>query len=237
MKPYKKDFTYSYSIGVYPTLELLKYRPDSLLRIVYADAGRNNEGLQKILEIAQHNHLEIEKADRQVVEISGKENAYVIAVFKKYQANINPEGSHVVLVNPGDTGNLGTIARTMLGFNFRDLAVIKPAVDVFDPKVVRASMGSVLGINVEYFGTFEDYQQKFPKGNFYLFMTSATRLLSEVRFEKPYSLIFGSESGGLPERFSKSGTPVKIAQSKEVDSLNLSTAVGIALYGVSSSAT
>ena len=53
------------------------------------------------------------------------------------------DANHVVLVNPGDMGNMGTIIRTMLGFNYSNLAIIKPGVDVFDPRVIRASMGAL----------------------------------------------------------------------------------------------
>ena len=67
------------------------------------------------------------------------------------------EGNHVVLVNPGDMGNMGTIMRTMLGFNYYNLAIIRPGVDVFDPRVLRASMGAMFHLNIEYFDSFEDY--------------------------------------------------------------------------------
>ena len=43
----------------------------------------------------------------------------------------------MVLVNPSDMGNMGTIIRTMLGFNYVNLAIIRPGVDVFDPRVIR----------------------------------------------------------------------------------------------------
>lgn len=57
--------------------------------------------------------------------------------------------NHVVLVNPGILGNMGTIIRTMLGFNYTNLAIIRPG-DVFDPRVVRASMGALFNINFEF---------------------------------------------------------------------------------------
>ena len=58
---------------------------------------------------------------------------------------------HVVLVNPADMGNLGTVARTMAGFGFGELAVVTPAADVFHPKTVRASMGALFRLNVARF--------------------------------------------------------------------------------------
>ena len=55
-------------------------------------------------------------------------------------------------------GNLGTILRSCLGFGMKDIAIIKPGVDIFDPKVVRASMGSIFSLNISYFNSFEDYK-------------------------------------------------------------------------------
>jgi TrmH family RNA methyltransferase len=40
--------------------------------------------------------------------------------------------------------NLGTIMRTIAGLGYKDLAVIGPAADIFDPKTVRASDGSIV---------------------------------------------------------------------------------------------
>ena len=48
--------------------------------------------------------------------------------------------------------------------------------------------------------------------------------------EKPYSLIFGSESCGLPPEYAKFCQPVFIEQNRELDSLNISNSVSIALY-------
>ena len=60
--------------------------------------------------------------------VSNKENCYIIGVFKKYESKINPKSNHVVLVNPSNMGNLGTIIRTAIGFGINDIAIISPAV-------------------------------------------------------------------------------------------------------------
>ncbi len=74
------------------------------------------------------------------------------------------EKNHIVLVEPRNMGNAGTIIRTMLGFGYKNLALIEPAVDVFDPKVVRSTMGALFRINFEYFQTWEEYIENTPVG-------------------------------------------------------------------------
>jgi len=119
--------------------------------------------------------------------------------------------------------------RTMLGFDVLDLAIVRPAVDVFDPRVIRASMGAIFHLSFAYFDNFEAYSANFPRA-FYPFMTDGALSLRDARFESPYSLIFGNEGAGLPESFRSLGTSITIPHSDRIDSLNLPVAVSIALY-------
>jgi TrmH family RNA methyltransferase len=153
-------------------------------------------------------------------------------VFRKYQCSLEKETNHVVLDGIQDKGNLGTILRSMVGFGFADLAIIKPAVDIFDPKVIKASMGALFSLRFSYFSTFSDYQKAFPR-KYYPFMTDAAISLEQVAFEQPYSLIFGSESEGLNSTYKGIGQTVKIPQSDKIDSLNLSISVGVGLFTAS----
>ncbi len=229
MKRYKKALDFSYAIGAYPTLELLTSHPEQVTKLLIHSLGTKNSGVQKIKAICEERKIQIEIADTQIANISQSNNCYAIGVFKKYQSTLTYD-NHLVLVNPEDTGNLGTIIRTMLAFNLKNLAIISPAIDIFHPKTLRASMGGVFKINFEYFPSFKEYREKFPDNNCYPFMTNSENTLSETKFTKPFALIFGSESGGLSNDFLKIGQSVKIEQAKEVDSLNLATAVAISLY-------
>ena len=153
-------------------------------------------------------------------------------VFSKWQAELRPELPHVVLHHPMDEGNLGTIQRTLLGLGLKDIAVIRPAADVFEPHVVRAAMGAVFSLRVKQYDSFEDYRREYPNHALYPFMLDGSVLLEDaVRQRKtPYALIFGNEGSGLPSEFSKLGQAVRIPHSGEIDSLNLSIAVGIGAY-------
>jgi TrmH family RNA methyltransferase len=106
---------------------------------------------------------------------------------------------------------------------------MRPAADIFDPKVVRASMGALFNINFQYFDTFAQYRDIFHH-NLYPFMTNGKTTLTEARFDPPFTLIFGNESSGLSDDFLPLGTSVTIPHSRNIDSLNLTIAVGIALY-------
>lgn len=228
LKPYNKKLDISYSIGVSPTIELLEQRPKDVIRVILSPKGTQNKGITKILDICNKRNIPFESDQRSTERLSGSENTYAIGAFRKYESKLNQDKNHIVLVNPSDMGNLGTICRTMLAFDITNLAIIKPGVDIFDPKVIRSSMGSIFGINFEYFSSFEEYQSKF-KHNVYSFMSDGNTLLDKAVFTNPYSLVFGNEGEGLDQKYKELGESIKIPQSTKVDSFNLSIAVGIAL--------
>lgn len=231
LKSYKKDFEYSYTLGVFPTLELLHFQRDKVIKIILSSKGRENEGIKKIIDICEKNNIEYEINDKAIRRISKKDNSYAIGVFEKYNMELATDENHLVLVEPSDMGNLGTIIRTILGFNIKNLSIIRPAVDIYDPKAIRASMGAAFKISFEYFHSFEEYMNEFDN-DIYTFMLDAKEALPNIKVNKnrPFSLVFGNEGSGLSEEFANIGTSVIIPHSNEIDSLNLSIAVGIAAY-------
>ena len=227
MKKYQKEDPTSYTLGAFPTIELIKNKPESVVW-VYLSSKLNNP--EEIIALCEKNNLPYEVSDKNIGKLSDKENVYVVGVFKKYEEPLT-EGHHVVLVSPANMGNVGTIIRTVLGFGIENLAVIKPAADIFDPKVVRASMGALFQMKIAYYETFADYQKAFPEHLLYPFMLQTEHYLDEMKFvKKPSSLIFGPESSGLDDSYLQVGTPVKIRQSSKIDSFNLQVSVSVACY-------
>jgi len=233
LKPYQKDFAHSYTLGVYPTLELLQQQPERALKVLLHSKAVSNEGVALIRSLCAEWGIWTEEQDKAVDKLGKRGDTYAVGVFEKFETPLDAASSHVVLVNPSDLGNLGTIMRAMLGFGVRDLAIIPPAADVFDPRAVRASMGAIFSVRQQTFPAFEAYWTHYPDHHLYPFMTDGATILPAVTFEPRAALIFGNESAGLDASFGQIGTPVAIPQSDAVDSLNLAISVGIALYAAS----
>jgi TrmH family RNA methyltransferase len=229
---YSKKQDFSYSIGLFPTIELLENQPKNIDRIVIHSKLSSLEGQEKLSKLVSKNGIKVEKNDGFIKKISKKENCYVLGVFKKYEPSINPKSNHLVLLNPSSTGNLGTIIRAMLGFGHNNLAIIKPAADIFHPDTVRASMGSIFSINFQFFQSFQEYVSKFDKHVCYLFMTNGEEKLGELKVKNPYSLVFGNEANGIPNNYRSFGHSVKIEQSDKIDSLNLAISTAVSLYTI-----
>jgi TrmH family RNA methyltransferase len=229
-KKYDRAAPYGYAFGVFPTLELLRYQAKFTEEVLLHSAGQGNEGMSKIQSLCQTARIPCKLDDRLVERLSPKENTYAVGVFKKYRPALHPHADHAVLVSPADMGNLGTALRTMAGFGVVNLAIIRPAADAFDPRVVRASMGALFQVHFAYYEHFEEYRAAFPHLYLYPFMTDGRLPLDQAQFESPFALVFGNESAGLPESFRALGTSIYIPQRATIDSLNLSVALGIALY-------
>ncbi len=229
IKTYKKDCDYSYSLGAFPTFELLKTNPDKVKTVILHSSFTDKEGIH---ELCDKNGIPVEINDKLINKLSDKENCFVIGVFDKFECRLDNNKPHICLVNPGNMGNLGTIIRSAIGFGYKNLAIIAPGADVFNPKTIRASMGAAFRMNIRYFDSFDDYEKEFPEHEIYCFMLNATRQL-KLGEEKPkdlYTLVFGNEATGLPNEFLEKGTSVIIPQSDEVDSLNITIAAGVGMY-------
>jgi TrmH family RNA methyltransferase len=231
LRSYKPDLPHSYALGVSPTIELLAHRLQEATEVVVGTTWERNSGIHKIMRTCAERGIEVIVSDRTLNRIARRTDCWAVGVFRKYQADLDPEADHVVLVNPNDMGNVGTVVRTMLACGVADLAVVRPACDLFDPRVVRASMGAFFQMRHAHFGSFGEYLQQFPRES-YCFMPDAGQDLPGVQFCRPFALVFGSEGEGLPEEYRAVGTSVRIPQTDAVDSLNLAVSVGIALYAV-----
>ena len=174
----------------------MENRPKEVIKVLLHSRGKQNEGLRKIQFLCQKNGVRTEWTDGLIKKLTGSENNYAVGVFKKYTCQLEAKTNQLILVSPEDTGNLGTILRSCLGFGIKNVGVVKPAVDIFEPKVIRASMGSVFKLNVVYLESLEDYA-KSQSNKPYLFVTDGYQKLSETKFEEPFSLVFGSESSGI----------------------------------------
>ena len=229
---YKSELDYSYAPGIYPSVECMLHRPEKTRRVLIHSSAAGREGTDRLRALADKAGVRVEEADRVLARISGKDNCYAAAVFEKFEDMPDPEKPHVVLHNPGDSGNVGTILRTALGFGMEDIALIRPCADVFDPRTVRASMGSLFRLRVKVYDRFEEYRKAFPDRALYPFMLDASVPLREAVREKPpvWTLVFGNEGRGLPKEFSSLGQAVRIESNDKVDSLNLAIAAGIGIY-------
>ena len=230
LKKYSKENDYSYSFGAFPTYELITKKGEYVSAIILHEKLEQTTDIKKIISLAKDKKINIITNGKLLEKLSGKGNVFIAGVFKKYPDENKLTGNTVLLVNPSDMGNLGTIVRAMLGFGYNNLALITPCIDVFDPKVVRASMGAIFSVNIKHYDCVEKYLSETDNTLYPFMLQATTSLQSLATKQKPNTLIFGNEATGLPKNYLDIGTPLIINHSDKIDSLNLSMSVCLALY-------
>jgi len=229
-KKYHKEDNVSYALGITVTFELLRFKKEYAEKVYVHSAMKEGDTLDKLKAACKIAGVEIIYTDKIFNVLSQKENCFVIGKFRKFPGKLSKEAAHIVLVNPSNSGNMGTIMRSALGFGMNQVAVVRKAADAFDPKVVRASMGAVFSTEFEYFNSFEEYLKEYGSREIYPFMLDAELSLHNLKPEGVFSLVFGNEATGLPKEFADIGIPVVIPHLARIDSLNLPVAAGIAMY-------
>lgn len=133
------------------------------------------------------------------------------------------------IANPG---NLGTIIRTAEWFGIRNIVCSEDCVEVWNPKVIQATMGSIFRMQVAYtpLADFLRKQQQEDKA-IYGALLEGENLFRKKHWE-PGILVIGSESHGIrPELLPLITQPITIPRAADsiTESLNASMATGIIL--------
>ena len=232
LEPYSRKLPYSYALGVFPALQLMEARPEQAQRLLLHPEGLGSDGVEKLRALCAERGVREELAERVLRRESRKDNCFAALVFQKFESALDPNACHAVLCQISDSGNLGTAMRSLLAFGIRDVALIRPCVDVFEPHALRSSMGAFYKLRVHTYDRFEDYRAEHPARKLYPFMLDGAVSLNTAakRAEPPFSLVFGNEQTGLPAEFARLGQSVMIPQSPDVDSLNLAVAVSVGTY-------
>ncbi len=221
-----------YAPGATVALDLIKFYRDHVIRIYEWDKRKQEIQYQEAIRAAKEAGIPVIHSRGPVPIRDAVCRKFCMSTeFQKWDDRLQP-GNHVIMVEPRNIGNVGAVLRSAVAFGIQNVAVIRESnFDTFEPMLIRASMGTRIGLHVEYFETIEDYIARFPENHRYAFMLSREAVkLGELECEQPYSLIFGNESNGLPEEFAETCTPVFIEQSDKLDSLNVSVAASIAMY-------
>ncbi|MBB5173344.1 tRNA (uridine(34)/cytosine(34)/5-carboxymethylaminomethyluridine(34)-2'-O)-methyltransferase TrmL [Texcoconibacillus texcoconensis] len=145
-------------------------------------------------------------------------------------------GLHVVLYQPEIPANTGNIARTCAATN-TSLHLIRPlGFSTEDRMLKRAGCDYWPKVNIQYYDDIEELLTQFSEAAFYFVETfgnsSFYHELDYSQLDKDYFFIFGRETTGLPESLIEKYPDrcVKIPQTDNVRSLNLSNTAAILVY-------
>jgi len=161
----------------------------------------------------------------------------VLAIVKMPQYSLDDmlanAGTLVLLENLRDPGNLGTIIRTAEAAGVSGVILSKESVDIYNPKVIRSTMGAVYRVPFLYVEDFMALLQELREKEVRLL---AAHLQGKKTFDKAdYSgkvgILIGNEANGLSEEASVlANEKVLIPMAGNVESLNAAVAAALLMY-------
>lgn len=163
----------------------------------------------------------------------------IIGIYRTPEINLKnyspKENASVIVVESVEKpGNLGAILRSCEAFGIDALIITDVRVDLFNPNVIRSSVGCVFGMKV--FQSDNMATLDFLKSeNFQIYTThmhQEAKKISNLDLSRKSALIFGTEHSGISEFWKNSGQNTIIPMAGSIDSLNLSNAVAIACYEI-----
>ena len=154
-----------------------------------------------------------------------------LAVFKiPNEKKINESGILLALDSIRDPGNLGTILRLCDWFGINQIVCSRDAVDIYNPKVVQATMGSLARVHVNYMD-LEDFIANTALPVFGTFLNGEN--IYKTKLPQEGIIVMGNEANGISVELEKSiknrlSIP-RFGSLQKTESLNVATATAIIL--------
>lgn len=220
----KKKFRQKYNLFSVEGNKIIKelknspYKVKEIFSIAPAELDFPDIPIHQITEndLRKISHLQNPKNSVAVCEV--KENTLI-------NTNIN-----LVLDNIQDPGNLGTIIRLADWFGIEQIICSLNTVDFLNPKVIQATMGSFLRVNIVY----QDITKILSETNKPIFGTDMVgQNLYQVDFPEAFYLVLGNEGNGISQEIknivNQNITIPRFGKNQATESLNVSMATSIIL--------
>ena len=223
-KKYRKIHKLFAAEGVKTVDELLE--STFTVHSLYATPSWLHHNIGKARKIRIANIYEIN--EETLKKISSLENPNQVLALVKIPEKEKAVPCELLLVLDGirDPGNLGTIIRIADWYALPFILCSEDSVDVYNPKVIQASMGSIFRIKVLY-DDLSEFSAKHPQYNIYGATLDGNNLHS-LKPDFPAAVFIGNESEGLREKcLTQLKEKISIPRYGKAESLNASVAAGI----------
>ena len=221
--------------GLRTAEEAVAYKAVETLFYVATDDDRT----MRLLEDAAMQNIKLVCVNENVMKkIADTETPQgIIAVCKMRQPKLETllaSGKMLlVLDRVGDPGNIGTMLRTADAAGIGGLVLLKGCADIYAPKTVRSSMGSLFHIPVLSGVSEQEFVSAAKKAGYDLLVTSLDGAdnLYKADLSGRIAFVMGNEAGGVSETLlEKADKRVYIPMAGRAESLNVAMAAGIVMF-------
>ncbi len=207
--------------------------------IIYSDELLNIRGGEELFDRIRNYNKLINVPSKLFKEISDTETPQWIMATAKFKKNSIEEIEKsknpfiLLLEEIQDPGNMGTIIRTADAFNIDGIIVTAGSVDVYNPKVVRSTMGSIFRTPIYHISNKLEFIEKLKIQGYRIYSTSleAKKHIHEIDFNDASIILIGNESRGVSDSISSLADElIKIPILGGAESLNVGIASSIIMY-------
>lgn len=231
-----RDETNSYIIeGIKMVEEAIKEKAE-ISKIVMCEECLQSENMDKKLlyEIAKFDCIYVNKKVFEYITTVVNPQGIIAVIEKSSSHKSIHYNEDIILVLDGiqDPGNLGTILRTADSVNLKQIIVTKATADVYNPKVVRSTMGAIFRINVIEADNLVTTLKEIKKNKYKIVATSlgAEETIYQIEYKKK-AIVIGNEANGVSKEVLEiADKKVIIPMLGKAESLNASIATGVILY-------
>ena len=166
-------------------------------------------------------------------KISSQESISDDAAVCRFLNERDVDGNILILDRIQDPGNLGTIIRSAIAFDFKTIILSSDSVDLYNDKVIRATEGMIFNINVLRRDLI-DYIPVIKNGGYSIIGTDVIKgsNIKDINVTKK-AIVIGSEGTGVSDNVKAlCDSFVKINMNSDVESLNAAVAASILMYEV-----
>lgn len=226
--------------GIKGVLDALNSQMEVILIIVDGKL-RDEIEFKNIIEKAQEKDVQVEFCGRNDIDKIKTTETFpgVLAIIEQTEFLLEDvvDGPIICLDSVKDPGNLGTIIRTADWFGFKNILLSEDTVDVYNPKTVRSTMGSIFHLNIaktsNLLHSLEKLKKDFGYKIYALDLDGESH--KKMKSENKAIYIFGSESQGVSENLEKIiDKSYSIHGSGEAESLNVAISAAIIMDRLSS---
>ena len=230
-KKYREEYSEFVIEGIKIVKEALAEKVN--LKSIYINEQNKDEILREIPEIEKMNISIVENSV--FSDISDVVNPQgIIAIVEKASSNKISYDEKIFLILDGisDPGNMGTIIRTADSLNMKQIIVSKNTLDIYNPKVVRSTMGAIFRVNVIYVEDLVKEVENLKSRGIKVYSTDlrTDKSIYSINYENS-AIVIGNESNGVSkEVLDASSDRIKIPMNGKTESLNAAVATSIVLY-------
>lgn len=215
--------------------EVLRDAPDAIHEVYVTEAFFDSPAHRKLLGTVSYETVtdNVMKAMAETMEPQGVLATVRIPQYDKTALSEKKDAVWIALEDLRDPGNLGTVLRTAEAAGVTGVLLSDSSVDMYNPKVVRSTMGAIFRVPHFYVSDFLEELDRWKEAGATLYAAhlQGTRYYDEPEYDGCSVILIGNEANGLSDAAAqKANCLVKIPMEGKAESLNAAVATSLFVY-------